>query len=154
MIRALSRFDETPSELVIELRDGEYQSLGSEQDVKTQEARTMILEILPTNEGEALAMDKLQEALKAAKVGRTTVHQVVSEYVQSQTVIRIGAGKRGDPYKYWRPKEKLAAGTPVVPAESNGAGGPPGEKVSAALKGEVPAESNGDPAEEYEEALL
>jgi hypothetical protein len=43
---ALSRFDETPSELVIELKDGEYVALGTSDEVRAQAARRAVLDEL------------------------------------------------------------------------------------------------------------
>jgi len=83
-------------------------------------------------------------------VKRTVGQEVLREHLAAGLIVRIGGGKRGDPYRYWRPApgddgqaEKLSAAAPVVPAESNGHHAYEDEKLSAALKVEVPAERNG-----------
>lgn len=119
VIHALGRFDDTPGELVIDLVDGEYQALGSGQDVKAREARTLVLEQLPTTMDEALTTKELLDQLAEAKLKRTLLLQVLDELRTAGAVEHVGEGKRGRPFRYWRGAEKLSAGTPVVPAESN-----------------------------------
>jgi hypothetical protein len=132
VIRALSRFDETPAELVIDYVDGGYRALGSEQDVKAQEAREKILAALPTAEGEAIPFKDL---LEAVKVPRTTAQPAIDGFLGDGTVQRTGAGKWGDPYRYWRPAGKLSADLRVeVSAESD-----PGGAAGNGLAGLSPA---------------
>ena len=124
VIQALSRFDETPSELVIDLVDGEYRVLGTMQDVKAQEAREAALDELPVTEADAITMTEIVERLKDSKIKRTTLQTAVAEHVEAGTVHRIGAGKKGDPFRYWRPEATKpplpqihSAAAPVVSAE-------------------------------------
>lgn len=155
-LAALSRFDETPAKLVIELTDAGYVALGTDPAVAAAEARDAVLRVAPGTEDDAITEDAL---LEKAGVKRTVGQEAVKEHVAAGRLRRAGAGKRGDPYRYWAPPggsppgsdEKVSAGAPPVPAESNGAAGRRrggGEKVSATLKGRVPAESNrpGSPA--------
>jgi hypothetical protein len=145
VIHALSRFDETPSELVIELVNGEYRVLGTQQAVKTQEARGRILEALPPREGDAIP---LKEIVETAKAPRSTAVQVLDEGVASGTIAKGGSGKRGDPFVYWRPPELVSAGTTAAPAETNGAYPTPADEAQALLSAGTtplrPAESNGE----------
>ncbi len=118
VIHALGRFDDTPSELVIELVDGEYQALGTGHDVKAQEAKTLLLEQLPHGEDEAVTVKEIADALAEAKVKRTTILQALAELEAAGGVQRVGEGKRGSPFRYWKSTQNLSAGAPVVPAES------------------------------------
>jgi hypothetical protein len=125
VIQALSRFDETPSELVIELVDGEYAVLGTMQDVKAHEARQAVLDELPATEADAIEMKALVDLLKDSKIKRTTLQDAIAAHVEGGVVHRVGLGKKGDPYRYWRtetPKpvspEIHSAAVPVVSAES------------------------------------
>jgi hypothetical protein len=145
VLKSLSRFDETPEILVIELTDAGYVALGDAEAVATQEARLAALKAAPDNEGAAL---KETDLLAAAGVKRTVGQEVLREHLAAGLMVRIGGGKRGDPYRYWRPApgtegqgKILSAADRVVPAESNGYRAHEGEKLSAALKVEVPAES-------------
>jgi hypothetical protein len=145
VLKSLSRFDETPETLVIELTDSGYVALGDAEAVATQEARGAVLKAAPDNEGAAL---KEADLLAAAGVKRTVGQEVLREHLAAGLMVRIGGGKRGDPYRYWHPAPGsegqsviLSAAAPVVPAESNGHSTHEDEKLSAALTVEVPAES-------------
>ena len=125
VIQALSRFDETPAELVIDLVDGEYRVLGTMQDVKAQEASQALLDELPVTEADAIEMKAVAEVFKDSKIKRTTLQTAITEHVEAGTIRRIGAGKKGDPFKYWRPEAPKPASpqihsaeAPVVSAES------------------------------------
>jgi hypothetical protein len=109
-----------------------------------------VLKAAPDNEGAAL---KEADLLAAAGVKRTVGQEVLREHQAAGLMLRIGGGKRGDPYRYWHPEtdsevqaEILSAAAPVVPAESNGHHADESEKLSAALTVEVPAESSSDSA--------
>src|SRR5207249_3050114 len=118
VIHALGRFDETPSELVIDLVEGEYVALGTAQAVKTQEATTLLLDELPAVEDDAKTITEIVDLLKEAKVKRTTILRILADLEAAGTVQHVGAGKRNDPHRYWRSTEIHSAGTPVVPSES------------------------------------
>jgi AAA domain/DnaB-like helicase N terminal domain len=144
VIKSLSRFDETPETLLVELRDGSYRALGSETAVAAAEARKAILDRLPTSQSAALTLSDLQEAIKQK---RTLIQEEILGLLSAGAVAKVGAGKRGDPFRYYRAGEGekvSAAYTDVVPAESisndpQGASLPP-KKVSAGTP-VVPAES-------------
>jgi hypothetical protein len=122
MLQGLSRFSETPSELLIDLgEDGRYRALGTAHDVQKQDARRLVLAALPTNEGDAITTPELLDALAGAKIKRTVMLAVLAEYVESGEAGRLGAGKRGNPHRYFRPSGNLSAGDPYAPAERNGA---------------------------------
>jgi hypothetical protein len=125
---------------VIELTDDGYVALGDKSAVATDEARAAIIATAPISEADAVTEKDL---LKATGTRRTVGQDVLRALVNEGTITRIGAGKRGDPYRCWRPgdkasaatsslyaaerneilpadAEKVSAGTPVVAAESNG----------------------------------
>ncbi|MGE3271203.1 MAG: AAA family ATPase [Chloroflexota bacterium] len=122
VIHALSRFDDTPAELVVDLVDGEYRALGTRQDVKAQEARTLVLGLLPSVADEAITTKAILEQLADAGVKRTLLLQVLDELRRAGDVRSVGEGKRKSPFRYWRGHELLSAGTTGVPAESNSDG--------------------------------
>jgi hypothetical protein len=99
VIHSLSRFDQTPPELVIELVDGEYVSHGTGQDVAAQEALENVLEALPTSEGDAIALKDICEAIKA---GRRTTQRALDEHLEAGRVRCVGTGKRNDPRRFWQ----------------------------------------------------
>jgi hypothetical protein len=149
VLDALSRFDQTPDTLVIELTDAGYVALGDTEAVAAEEARAAVLQAAPTSEDKAM---READLLSAADVKRTVGQGAIREYLEAGRLCRTGEGKRGDPYRYWKPGdgEKVSAAyREEAPAESNSAGDPERdpttEYVSAAAQG-APAERNGNEA--------
>jgi hypothetical protein len=118
-LHALSRFDETPETLVVELTDSGYVALGDETTVATAEARQRVKDVLPAGDDGALTLAELSD--KMSKTPRTTLQRAVDELILKGDVSRIGAGKRGDPFRYFA-----------------------GEFLSAPLEDEVRAETPGE----------
>jgi len=94
-LAALSRFEETPAETVIELTDAGYVALGSGRSVAITEARMAILEALGS--GDALTIADLVEATHQS---RRSVQDALGQLVDDRLVVREGAGKRGDPLRF------------------------------------------------------
>jgi predicted transcriptional regulator len=57
-----------------------------------------LLKILPREATEALPLD---DVVAASKCSRTTVQTVLERCESKEIVGRVGAGKRGDPYRYY-----------------------------------------------------
>jgi len=53
-LRFVSRKDNVPESMVIELRAGQYDALGDAQNVEYRQARAFLFENLPTSEGDAI----------------------------------------------------------------------------------------------------
>jgi hypothetical protein len=104
VLHALSRFDETPDELAIELTNAGYVVLGSASDLAAQEADRALHDHLPRSEGGAQCMTHLLELLRNVK--RTTAKEAMDRMRDGGTLRRTGAGKRGDPYRYWLPEDQ------------------------------------------------
>src|SRR5215216_4314406 len=125
--------------------------------------RAAILKAAPTSEAEAL---REAELFSAADVKRTVGQEAIREHLNAGRLHRTGEGKKGDPYRYWRPpdedehdsaaaqdstagntraptleREKRSAAGPVVPAESNDYHPDADAIHSAAPMVGVPAES-------------
>jgi hypothetical protein len=92
-LAALSRFNDTPEEVIIDLTPAGYVSLGDTEAVAEAEARAAILDILPAAPVVGLTMDELVGPERP----RSTVQRVIDT---DPRVERTGAGKRGDPYRY------------------------------------------------------
>ncbi len=108
-IHGLSRFDETPAQLVIELTPEGYVALGEAADVARQEAAAAILAAAPRDEGAAVP---LKELLEAARVKRTIGQEVVEEFLRAGRLARLGAGKKNDPYRLWTPSSHFSETLP------------------------------------------
>jgi len=105
VLKSLSRYQETPQELVIELQEGGYEALGTGEQVIMRQAEEALLDILPGPAEEAIpfeggADDTIMGRMKEAKLPRTTLHRALASLVERGLVERLGGGKRGDPYRF------------------------------------------------------
>jgi hypothetical protein len=98
MLDGLSRFEETPEKLLIELTSRQpftYTALGDVADVRDRRLRIEILSCLPTNPEDAMREKELQEMVEARAVD---FRRVLRRLLNEGEVIRIGPGKPGHPY--------------------------------------------------------
>jgi hypothetical protein len=100
IIDGLSRFDETPDSFVVELTNRGYEPRGTLASVAFEEAKRAVWGALPTSEGDA---QPRQDICTAAEVSASTGNRALEEYLRSGVAVRIGEGRRNDPYRYWRP---------------------------------------------------
>ena len=109
LLQAQSRYPETPSELVVELREHGYESLGD-----------------PAKVGKADKLRRLREALtekpeatpvlaKKAGLSRRDATKLLSLLLDNGETIREGKGKRNDPYRF----RHFVSGTPPSLIASN-----------------------------------
>jgi hypothetical protein len=101
VLHALSRFDETPGELVVELGDEGYVALGDEAAVALNDARSRLLRDLPHSPEAALSMTKLEE--RFTELSPTTIERARDALMAQGDVLREGKGVKGDPFRYWAP---------------------------------------------------
>lgn len=111
VLRALSRYPFTPSELVIELQGDSYVALGTGQQVQHLQTRQALLDTLPGPDEEAIPFeasgregetppDAVLGRLRDRRLPRTTVQEALGRLLAEGLVERLGSGKRGDPYRY------------------------------------------------------
>jgi AAA domain-containing protein/DnaB helicase-like protein len=105
IVHSLSRFSETPEELVIELTDQGYIALGEKADVALQEAREAILAALLGSEAGAITID---EMLETVKVMRSTAQRALKELVSSGKIQKVGTGRKGNAFRYLIPEKDSA----------------------------------------------
>ncbi len=98
VLSGLSRYDETPDQLTIELTEDGYVSHGDGSAIKTAEARAAILAALPESEGDAMRADELA---KAAGVSATLTRQILTGLLGERKVAKTGTGVKGKPYRFW-----------------------------------------------------
>ncbi len=110
-LRALSRSDTTPGELIVKLDGGEYVSLGIPGDVSREEVHRQVLARLPRNETEAIERDQLREHMDP-KSSSTLLKEILADLVTQGAARRVGDGHKGSPYRYWRPNSDSA--TPTI----------------------------------------
>jgi hypothetical protein len=97
VIQGISRFSETPADLLVELTESGYVALGKPQDAAVSEAKESILAIAPKSEAEAFA---LKEFVDTSEIPRATVQRALNELTEEGALARVGQGKRGDPFRY------------------------------------------------------
>ena len=92
---------------VIELTDQGYVALGDSYIVQAKEAEELIMEVMPTSEADAITLEKL---IEASEVRRGTAQKALTNLLAEGRINKLGKGKKGSPYKYWKP-EKVSATT-------------------------------------------
>jgi hypothetical protein len=112
VLRALSRYQETPRELVIDLQEGGYVALGTTKAVLRQEAAQAVLSVLPGPEEEGIPFepakghpDAITERVETAlgkSLPRTTLQEALALLLEEGLAQRLGENKRGSPYLYRR----------------------------------------------------
>ncbi|HUJ93500.1 MAG TPA: bifunctional DNA primase/polymerase [Terriglobales bacterium] len=94
-IQALSRFSETPTELMVELRPSEgYVALGDVDSVALAEAQE---QVLTKTRSEALTLDELVDA---THIPRATLQRAIEVLKKEGKLARIGRGVKREPYKF------------------------------------------------------
>ena len=148
-IRAYSRFDETPAEVVIELTGNGYQLVGSTGDANRDDRQNMMVEILAGAEWSTADDVRAQWPEGAiSKPGRRMTQIDLNHGFDAGRWQRQGKGKKGDPYRY-----KFDSRTPQsLPSQQESENPPhsPGEMVTKFDSRTVPPlsariESNGQP---------
>jgi len=100
-LRGLSRFDETPAEVVIELTDGGYVLVGTTGDAKRQDRLEVISGILsPAEWKSAETIRENWPTGDVPKSGLRTLQLDLNHGVENGQWMREGKGRRRDQYRY------------------------------------------------------
>lgn len=97
VLRALSRFEETPPEVTVEFTTEGY-VLRDSENMALDDAEDAIMRIAPHSEGRAQSVAQL---CQAADVKRTIGQEALTKLVEQRRILRAGSGHRGAPYKYF-----------------------------------------------------
>jgi len=102
-LRLVSRKDDVPPTMIIELKSGGYVALGSSPNVDYRAARTAWLEHLPSSEEAALPVRDLWKMMDKAFSERTAKRAIDALCAEGIATGRKGAGRatRGDQDAYW-----------------------------------------------------
>ena len=100
LLQSVSRFSETPNDLLIEL-SGTYIVLGERCEATMKSGKDAILKIAPNVEAKAIREDELE---KRAGLARATTQRAIEELVRDGQLSRIGKGKKGNPFRYFTPE--------------------------------------------------
>jgi hypothetical protein len=109
-IECISRFDGLPAEAIYEYSNGQYQFMGTENEISEREAENVILGAAPDSEEHA---KELAALIEGSEVSRTTAQRVIRRLVGEHKLKQIGKGKKGDAFRYFLP-EKDSAQTPHI----------------------------------------
>jgi len=99
VIESLSRYDETPEKVVVELTDEGYLMLGDSEDVALSDALRIVSGLIGGENGQKRKWT-LDELADEGEIPRTNVRRAIRELKARGEVQESGSGKRGDPYRY------------------------------------------------------
>lgn len=100
-VLAVGRFDDIPSQLVIDLRDGHYVALGDAADIERREVRATVLDVIPMTPDKAMTEATILERL-GDKGSRSTLQRVLQQLGDEGLVSRDKcAGPSGRAFGYW-----------------------------------------------------
>src|SRR5829696_8483813 len=74
-----------------------------------------IVDLLPTKEENAMPTADVLDRLKDQDIKRTVANESLVKLTNSGTIEKVGQGKRGNPYRYYKPTpdgEKVSSETP------------------------------------------
>lgn len=108
-ITGVGRYDRIPDKLMVELTDDGYKSLGTDRDVEFRRSLRALDAAMPTTAGDARTENELIEAMseEADGVSRSTLRRAVRWKVSKDDLRKTGEGKKGSPYKYYRPEPEI-----------------------------------------------
>ena len=113
LIRALSRFDETPEQVTVKLTDDGYDVVSWGEQTAVDRMVGQVLDALNAEAAAetGLTVDELQTAVHGS---RTTVQAVLKKLKEEARVVETGRGVRGDPFRYRR----IVSAETVIPIEA------------------------------------
>jgi hypothetical protein len=98
LLISVSRFDSTPEELLIELREDGYHSLGEPGEAAKQQVESEVLSALPHSKSEALDIGALE---KKTNVKRSQLQRVLEVLLKKNLANKTGEGVKGKPVRYF-----------------------------------------------------
>ena len=94
LLQAQSRYPETPSELVLDLRESGYVALGDPASVGKAAKKQQLIQVLPEE------WEKAENITKRAGLTRRAGYRLLDMLVVEGIVLREGQGKKSDPYRF------------------------------------------------------
>ncbi|NNF44241.1 MAG: AAA family ATPase [Phycisphaerales bacterium] len=146
VLTGLSRFDETPDEVVLDLREDGYHVVGSKADAM-REDRVVVYDEILSGADSPMTADEVREQWPVTgipKPGKRTVGGDLKAGSTTGSWDRRGEGKKGDPYRYSvsRKPPALSAGNESESPGANRASVPPSEGVRTSAVGRDTIRSN------------
>jgi hypothetical protein len=98
LIQAVSRFSETPPDLLIELTDDGYKSLGAPGVAARAQSASEILAVMPDARRDALTIEHL---IKTTRRTRPHLQRMLDHLLEKGKIERTGKGRKGHPYRFF-----------------------------------------------------
>jgi hypothetical protein len=100
-LKSISRFSETPREMVLELTDEGYITTGTKAEFNSKETNELIIQILKSST-QFLEWREIQSTLKekGKPIGRAKLLDLLKRGYQGSLWNRKGEGAKGKPYQY------------------------------------------------------
>jgi DNA-binding transcriptional ArsR family regulator len=98
LLHAVSRFDETPEQQLIELTDEGFRSLGEPGDVAIEQEGLKITAALRNGKRNALDIEALCEA---TDMSRAQLQRRLDELLSEGKIRKTGRGRKGDAFRYF-----------------------------------------------------
>lgn len=98
LLSAISRFDATPEDLLIELRDDGYYSLGEPGEAAKEQVGREVRALLPHSKLDAADIAALAEK---TSIKRTQLQRVLDALLKKNLIHKTGKGVRGNPARYF-----------------------------------------------------
>ncbi|HRQ71910.1 MAG TPA: AAA family ATPase, partial [Phycisphaerales bacterium] len=126
VLSAYSRFEDTPVEAVLELRDDGYAYIGDLAMLNEEERKRTIAKVLRDSDG-ALTVQEVKSRWPPQMVpGEATLRADLQAGAASGLWMRTGAGKRNDPHRFHSPSELDSRTPPVIGGGIESAASPRG----------------------------
>ena len=98
LIQAVSRFDD-PGDLLIELTDDGYRSLGAPGDSAKAQASENVLSAIPKSKKQAAT---IQELVQITGESRAHLQKILDDLLEARRILRSGTGRKGSPFRYFK----------------------------------------------------
>ncbi len=108
VLTGISRFDDIPGEMILELQEGRYVSLGDATALEREQAKAFVLDTLP--DSKELGMTEGEIIADAGeRFSRSTVRRALGETCGEGLVSKhMGFGTNGRAYGYWRTRKDVS----------------------------------------------
>ena len=117
VIAALSRFDETPSQVTVELTPDGYRVVSWGGQSASERAESDVLRAIQGLE-DVEQGSTIQELIEATHVPRATLQTALDTLVKAGSVQKTGKGVKGDPHRFGIPGNSAETAIPMK-AETN-----------------------------------
>ena len=98
LIQSVSRFDD-PGDLLIELTDHGYRSLGTPGESAKAQASENVLSAIPKSKKKAVTIEDLVEITGES---RAHLQKILDDLLEAGRILRSGTGRKGSPFRYFK----------------------------------------------------